>query len=213
MGMALCSVWGNKQKIAPTHSVILLMRVRVPLLTAHSSLCSWPLAPGYRCSVGSPDMSGAHRTVQWIIAERSPEKPESGLFECCSAWCTGHFSVRHWQHTLKSLLQIYLSPQLNFFLGLCWTLCTWDKWHLVKLVSPRGLWWTSTTKIDYRKWLSPFPFLWHIIGIPPRRHPPWPLPCPPDRHEVIGWCSLTHRPTGARGPHLFTSLACTILNM
>jgi hypothetical protein len=41
---------------------------------------------------------------------------------------------------------------------LCWTLCTWDKWHLGKLVSPRGLWWTSTTKIDYRKWLSPFPF-------------------------------------------------------
>jgi hypothetical protein len=66
--------------------------------------------------------------------------------------------VRHLQHTLKTLLQIYLSPQLNFFLGLCWTLCTWDKWHLSKLISPCGLWWTSTTKIDYRKWLSPFPF-------------------------------------------------------
>jgi hypothetical protein len=56
------------------------------------------------------------------------------------------------------LLQILLSPQLNFFLGLCWTLCTWDKWHLDKLVSPRGLLWTSTTKIDYRKWLGSFPF-------------------------------------------------------
>jgi hypothetical protein len=63
-----------------------------------------------------------------------------------------------WQHTLKSLVQIYLSSQLNFFLGLCWTLCTWDIRHLGKLVSSRGLWWTSTTKIDYRKWLSPFPF-------------------------------------------------------
>jgi hypothetical protein len=56
------------------------------------------------------------------------------------------------------LLQIYLSPQLNFFLGLCWTLCTWDKWHLDKLVSPRGLWWVSNTKIVYRNWSSPFPF-------------------------------------------------------
>ena len=61
--------------------------------------------------------------------------------------------------TLSSpLLQINLSPQLEFFLGLCWTLWTWDKWHLGKLVSPRGLWWTSTTKIYYRKRLSPFPF-------------------------------------------------------
>jgi hypothetical protein len=33
-----------------------------------------------RCSVGSPDMSGARRTVRWIIAERLPEKPESGQF-------------------------------------------------------------------------------------------------------------------------------------
>jgi hypothetical protein len=29
---------------------------------------SWPLTTGYCCSVGSPDMSGAHRTVRWIIA-------------------------------------------------------------------------------------------------------------------------------------------------
>jgi hypothetical protein len=41
---------------------------------------SRPLAPGYRCSVGSPDMSGAHRTVRWIIEERVLRKRESGLF-------------------------------------------------------------------------------------------------------------------------------------
>jgi hypothetical protein len=46
-------------------------------------------------------------------------------------------------------------PQLIFFIGLCWTLCTWGKWQLGKLVSPRGLWWTSNTKIDYRKCLKP----------------------------------------------------------
>jgi hypothetical protein len=51
-----------------------------------------------------------------------------------------------------------LCLQLNFFLGLCWTLFTWNKWYLDKLVSPHGLRWTSTIKIDYMKWLSPFPF-------------------------------------------------------
>jgi hypothetical protein len=141
---------------------------------AHCSLCSRLLAPGYRCSVGSPDMSGAHWTVRWIIAERALEKPESELFECCSTWCTRHFSVQPDTvrcaigSTLSSpLLQIKLSPQLNFFLGLCWTLCTWDKWHLGKLVSPRGLWLTSTTKIDYRKWLISFPFqqIYNFLGV------------------------------------------------
>jgi hypothetical protein len=32
------------------------------------------------------------------------EKPESEQFAWCSAWCTRHCSVRHLQHTLKSLL-------------------------------------------------------------------------------------------------------------
>jgi hypothetical protein len=64
---------------------------------------------------------------------------------------------------LSPLLQIKLSPQLELFLGLCWTLCTWDKWHLSKLVSPHGLWWMSTTKIDYWKWLSLFPFQYMVM--------------------------------------------------
>jgi hypothetical protein len=38
--------------------------------------------------VGSPVMSGAHRTIRWGIVECAPEKPESELFECCSVWCT-----------------------------------------------------------------------------------------------------------------------------
>jgi hypothetical protein len=47
--MALCSVWENKQKISPTHSVILSMRVRVPLLTVGMDTL-WILlilGPGY----------------------------------------------------------------------------------------------------------------------------------------------------------------------
>jgi hypothetical protein len=106
----------------------------------------------------------AHRTVWWIIAERTLEKPESGWFAWCSAWCTRLFSVRHLASHSHVLLQILLSPQLKFFLGLCWTLCTWDKWHLGKLVSPHGLWWTSTSEIDYRKWLGPFPFQGSLLG-------------------------------------------------
>jgi hypothetical protein len=81
------------------------------------------------------------------------------------AWCTGHClvhtghcPVRHCSTLLSPLLQFYLSPQLNFFLGFYWNLCTSDKRYLGKLISLRGLWWTSTTKINYRKWLSPFPF-------------------------------------------------------
>jgi hypothetical protein len=128
-------------------------------LTCTMHFCSWPLSAGYRCSVGSLDMSGAHRTIWWIIAESALEKSESGQFEWSSA-C----SVRHLQHTRKSFLQTLLSPQTYFFLGLCWTLCTWDKRHLGKLISPHGLWWTSTNKIDYRKWLSQFPFHSPCIG-------------------------------------------------
>jgi hypothetical protein len=78
------------------------------------------------------------------------------------------------------------SPQLNFFLSLCWTLCTWDKCHLSKLVSPRGLWWTSNTKINYRKCLKlislsvVFDLLRYLWSGPRHHHREWdrPLRCP-----------------------------------
>jgi hypothetical protein len=126
---------------------------------------SRPLGAVDRWSVGAPDMFGAHRTVRWIIVERLPENPESSLFVECSAWaldsvwctpdsvwCTPD-SVRCatgstnaslcsnlcWVPNLISLLvyvELY-APEINDNLG--------------KLVSPRGLWWTSNTKIVYRK--------------------------------------------------------------
>jgi hypothetical protein len=129
------------------------------LLPRTIHFCSRPLTPGYRCSIGSPDMCGAHWIVRWILAEHTLKKPESDEFVWFLVRCTPDTIRCAMGNTLLSpLLQIYLSPQLNFFLGLCWTLCTWDRRHLGKLVSPRGLWWSSTTKIDDRKWLSPFPF-------------------------------------------------------
>jgi hypothetical protein len=57
---------------------------------------------GYRCFVGSPDMSGAHRTVRWIIAERLPVK--NPIVACSlGAWPSAPDTVRcaTWQHTLK----------------------------------------------------------------------------------------------------------------
>jgi hypothetical protein len=111
----------------------------------------WPLLHWFtghvRCTPNSPvNYSGVRpeNSREW------PVRLRAGLVHRT-------MSDAPWQDTLISCSK-FVSPQLNFFLGLCWTLCTWDKRHLGRLVSPRGLWWTSTTKIDYMKWLSPFPF-------------------------------------------------------
>jgi hypothetical protein len=73
-----------------------------------------PLKHCYRCSICSPDMSGAHRTVRWIIAEHSWEIPESEMFEWSSSWCTGHSPVRHRQHTLMSFAPNLFKSQPEF---------------------------------------------------------------------------------------------------
>jgi hypothetical protein len=49
-------------------------------------------------------------------------------------------------------------PPSHFLYMFMWTLCTWEKHPLGKLVSPYGLWWTSNTKIDNRKCWGHFPF-------------------------------------------------------
>jgi hypothetical protein len=128
-------------------------------LTSQSTIGrSWPLLRWLTGHVR------AHRVVQWIIAERL-WKPESSQFTRCSAWAP--YSVwcipdSVWCATGSTnaclCSKLCRVPQLIFFVGSCWTLYTWDKWKLGKLVSPRGLWWTSNTKIDYRKCVSPFPF-------------------------------------------------------
>jgi hypothetical protein len=108
---------------------------------------------------------GVHRTVPWIIAEWLWEKPESGQFTRCLCLGTGQCPVRHWLHQYLFYYKLCRVPQLILFVGLCWTLCTWDKWQLGKLVSPRGLWWMSNTKIDYRKCLKPISLLvytWYV---------------------------------------------------
>jgi hypothetical protein len=89
----------------------------------------------------------AHRTVRWIIVEHAWPKPESGWFVGCLGWRTEHCLVRQISAHSSPFAPNKLCPLTEFFLGLCWTLCTWDKSHLAKLVSPYGLCWSSTTKI------------------------------------------------------------------
>jgi hypothetical protein len=70
-----------------------------------------------RCSVGSPDMSGAHRTVRWIIAERLWEKTRERPVRGCLGLGTGQCPVHYWQHQRLSLLLTLLSSPTQF---LCW---------------------------------------------------------------------------------------------
>jgi hypothetical protein len=92
------------------------------LFAMPSALCAFTVhvvdrwRTGDRCSVGSPDMFGAHRTIRWIIAERPLEKPESGQFTWCSAWAPDSVWCATGSTNTSLLLQTYLSPQLNFFL-------------------------------------------------------------------------------------------------
>jgi hypothetical protein len=125
------------------------------LLTAHCSLLLYTTFDRWRTWSLLRWLTG-HYPVNYSGA--SPEKPESGSSR--GAW-PGHRTVSSaplatpflvfcsklgWVSNLISFLvyvELY-APEINDNLG--------------KLVSPRGLWWTSNTKIDYRKWLSPFPF-------------------------------------------------------
>jgi hypothetical protein len=47
---------------------------------------SRPLAHLVVAPLADRTLSSAHRTVQWIIAGRLPEKPESGQFARCLTW-------------------------------------------------------------------------------------------------------------------------------
>jgi hypothetical protein len=98
-------------------------------------------------------------------------RPESGQYARAIAKGTGQCLVHTWQCPMRHwLCQFFYAPnfieflQLFLFVCLCWTLCTWEKYQLGKLVSPYGLWWTSNTKIDYRKCWGHFPFNLPLFG-------------------------------------------------
>jgi hypothetical protein len=126
--------------------------------------CSWPLL---RWLTGQ---SGAHQTVRWIIAEWLWENPRAASSWGASAWAPD--SVRCTPDSVRCATsytntcfcsKLWEFPNLLSLLVYVELLCTWDKWQLGKLVSPYGLWWTSNTKIDYRKWLGPFPLHRYLL--------------------------------------------------
>jgi hypothetical protein len=69
-----------------------------------------------RCSTGSPDMSGAHRTVRWIIAERAHWIPESVWFVARGPSASDSVRCATWQHTLMSCSKFDCFPNWISFL-------------------------------------------------------------------------------------------------
>ena len=82
----------------------------------------------------SPDMSGAHRTVRWIIAESPLEFPKGDEFEVWVLWCTGHVrwhtgqSGAPDQRCLRLSLCSFVEPNTWSFYWLSVNL-----WHLYNL--------------------------------------------------------------------------------
>jgi hypothetical protein len=118
---------------------------------------SRPLGEVDHCSVVSPDSPV-------IFSGWASRKPESSQFAKCSSQGTRHCPVHTGQSDAPlAAASLFCSKLVELshghFLCMCiWTLCTWEKYWLRKLVSPHGLWWTSNTKIDYRKCWGHFPF-------------------------------------------------------
>jgi hypothetical protein len=105
---------------------------------------SWPLL------VVSPDS-------RVIVSGGALRKPKSSQFAECSSQGTGQSGVPLAIASLLCFKLVQLSH--DHFLCMCiWTLCTWEKYWLGKLVSTHSLWWTSNSKIDYRKCWDHFPF-------------------------------------------------------
>jgi hypothetical protein len=104
----------------------------------------------------------AHRIVWWIIVEWLSENPRATSSRGASAWAPDNVRCATAAPILVFAPNFVEFPNSFSLLVYCWTLCTWDKWQLDKLVSLHGLWWTSNTKINYRKCLRPFPFRSHI---------------------------------------------------
>jgi hypothetical protein len=153
----LCPLAAPDSSVAHrTVQCVLTLQFWLLLFSLYCGQRSWPLL---RWLIGQ---SGAYRRVRWIIAEWLWEDPRAASSRGTVAWAPDNVWCATGCTYTCFCSKLCKVPQLIFFVGLCWTLCTWDKWQLGKLVSPRGLWWTSNTKIDYRKCLSPFPFH-HII--------------------------------------------------
>jgi hypothetical protein len=106
------------------------------------------------CTSDSP-MNFSHVAPRFPRATSSLGAP---AWASDTVWCTQDSPV----HLM--LVQSWFAPILivlaqgSFSLYVYMNFMHLRKDQLGKLVSPYDLWWSSNTKIDYRKWLRPFPF-------------------------------------------------------
>jgi hypothetical protein len=125
--------------------------------------CSRPLDEVDRCSIVSPDSTAVHRTVSWILVYELWENPRVASSRGAPSWASDSVQCPT-GCTSSVLLQSCRIPPSHFLCMFMWTLCTWEKYPLGKLVSPYGLRWMSNTKIDYRKCWCHFPFNLPLFG-------------------------------------------------
>jgi hypothetical protein len=79
---------------------------------------SWPLL---RCT---PDMSDAHQSVRWIIVEWLWKNPRATSSWGALAWATDSVRCATGSTHTYFCSKLCRVPQLIFFVGLCWTLCS-----------------------------------------------------------------------------------------
>jgi hypothetical protein len=119
--------------------------------------------------------SWSHQIVRWFLVDgrwenlRTASSRRAPARSPDTVWCAIGCS--------KSVCSKLVELSQGLFLCMCmWTLCTWEKYQLGKLVSPYGLWWTSNTKIDYRKCWGHFPFTCRHTVIATWRQRKWSCP-------------------------------------
>jgi hypothetical protein len=74
--------------------------------------------------LGAPDSPVAHRTVQWIIAERCLRNPKVASLELYSPGAPDTIRCARPGHTLVSFAPFFLNPNLIFLLVCVEPLCT-----------------------------------------------------------------------------------------
>jgi hypothetical protein len=130
--------------------------------------CSRSLALESRCSATSPDSPVAHRTVRWIIAERALEFPRVAGFELYGlvhrSGGTPDSPVRHFSVHSSPFCSNKIVSLTEFFLGLCWTLCTCNTWILEKLVCPHVCVGRQPPELILGNGYPNFPFNLHLFG-------------------------------------------------
>jgi hypothetical protein len=96
-------------------------------LSTHYSRCRRPLestvALPSRCSAGTSDSLVTHQTVRWIIAERLSRNPKVKSSACTVPGALDS-PVRQTWVLFGFFCSFLLNPNLDLFIGLCWTFGT-----------------------------------------------------------------------------------------